>query len=59
MQHEMTPDIRTPREKVEQDIYEFTRLVEDANIEYVGKDHEYVPDSPEIRKDHPNAETGD
>lgn len=51
----MAPDIRTPKEKVEQDIFEFQRLVEDADIEFVGEDHDYVPDGPLAREGHPNV----
>lgn len=50
----MFPDIRTPEEKAEEDIYEFIRLVEDADVEVVGRDEEYVPDSPRLKRSHPN-----
>lgn len=41
--------------KVRADIERFRDLVADADVTVVGEDHEYVPDSPRLKRTHPNA----
>jgi len=38
------------KRKVESDIDKFKQLVQNAEIEYVGKDEEYVPDAPRLQR---------
>lgn len=55
------PDSPSPGDEkakamVYQDIEQFKDLVQNADVVDVGKDTEYVPDSPRLREDHPNAQ---
>lgn len=44
--------------KVEADIQQFKDAVANADVEYIGKDTEYVPDGPHAREGHPNVDGG-
>lgn len=58
-----SPPVPTPESEMavnrnEAAIEQFRAAIIDADVEYVGKDHEYVPDGPHARAGHPNVEAG-
>lgn len=52
-----SPDVVTAKakSKLKSDIQAFKHAITNADVEYVGRDTEYVPESPRLRETHPNA----
>lgn len=46
------------RKKVVADIGELKRVVESADVVYVGPDHNYAPDAPRLQAQLEDADTG-